>query len=506
MPSLDELREKWFLDFNNPVQSFPPVARHPGSQIQAYTDGNLVTPLIDGKNYMDEWRDAAQELEAKPAGELYHSAYVLNRVLPKGAEYFDAFQTLKSVESSGKPVRIAISGHASDYVGNKLAQSILNDEGIPLIAMDFRYPSSGSNHMKFTCYKNPDQPKALLGSIDITFNRWDKPSHEGIDPERPDGASATHDAGVMIEGPAVADLETTFIERWNDNTRSLFMSPVETMPINAALSAPSPAGSHSVQVLRTYGIAPRGLLESYSWSEQGEFTIWAAYLNAIKKASKYIYIEDQYFFPFEWPPCYDRTGKTQESDLFFQLAEAIKRGVKVIVVVPGASEDAGPIRFQQKYQRDMGVYYLKTAKDSAEAKANGGDFVIVCLSKNFSPIYVHSKLMICDDEFVLIGSANFNQRSMTHDGELQVGILDRDNRFAKDLRMQLWGEHMELNMNDPGVLATLEDSQLAYLGFKLSPGRVIQYTPEPLPFDPLRFSSHELLNNKLIDPYAGPSR
>lgn len=505
MPSLDDLRRKWFLDFNNPPQSFPPAARHTGTRVKPYTDGNLVTPLIDGKEYMDEWRAAAQALASQPSGELYHSAYVINRVNPKGAEYFDAFETLKAVKNSGKPVYTTICGHAGE-VGNGLASSIMHAEGLTDTVRDLRFPSCGSNHQKFTCFKNPANPRAFLGSIDISYGRWDKPAHDADDPERPDGGHATHDAGIMIEGPAVADVETTFLERWNDSTGPKLMLPLNTPAIISPPSTPSLAGPHSVQVLRTYGIASRGARESYSWSEQGEFTIWAAYLNAIKKSAKYIYIEDQYFYPFEWPPCYKRTGNAKESDLFFQLGEAIKRGVKVIVVVPGGTEDAGPLRFHQKCQRDMGVYYLNIAKDSNEAKANGGDFVIVSLSKNFSPIYVHSKLMICDDEFVLVGSANFNQRSMTHDGELQAGILDKDNRFARDFRMLLWGEHMDLDLNDAGVLTTLADPLVSYLAFKLSPGRVIQYTPEPLPFDPTRFIFHEKLNNDIIDPYGGPSR
>ena len=40
-----------------------------------------------------------------------------------------------------------------------------------------------------------------------------------------------------------------------------------------------------------------------------------------------------------------------------------------------------------------------------------------------SPIYVHSKMMIVDDTYILVGSANINQRSMagTRDTEMAIG-------------------------------------------------------------------------------------
>lgn len=41
------------------------------------------------------------------------------------------------------------------------------------------------------------------------------------------------------------------------------------------------------------------------------------------------------------------------------------------------------------------------------------------------PIYVHSKMMIVDDKYIIIGSANINQRSMagTRDTEIAMGKI-----------------------------------------------------------------------------------
>ncbi|EPS68272.1 hypothetical protein M569_06500, partial [Genlisea aurea] len=70
-------------------------------------------------------------------------------------------------------------------------------------------------------------------------------------------------------------------------------------------------------------------------------------------------------------------------------------------------------------------------------------------------IYVHSKGMIVDDEYVLLGSANINQRSLegTRDTEIAMGGYQPHYTWANDggsppqgqiygYRMSLWAEHM----------------------------------------------------------------
>ncbi|RVX01077.1 Phospholipase D beta 1 [Vitis vinifera] len=68
-------------------------------------------------------------------------------------------------------------------------------------------------------------------------------------------------------------------------------------------------------------------------------------------------------------------------------------------------------------------------------------------------IYVHSKGMIVDDEYVILGSANINQRSMegTRDTEIAMGAYQPHYTWARKLsnprgqiygyRMSLWAEH-----------------------------------------------------------------
>lgn len=54
----------------------------------------------------------------------------------------------------------------------------------------------------------------------------------------------------------------------------------------------------------------------------------------------------------------------------------------------------------------------------------------------YREIYIHSKLMIANDIFFTLGSANLNQRSMVVDSELNMAVVDP--RHARDLRKRVW--------------------------------------------------------------------
>merc|ERR1712020_445411 len=62
------------------------------------------------------------------------------------------------------------------------------------------------------------------------------------------------------------------------------------------------------------------------------------------------------------------------------------------------------------------------------------------------PIYVHCKMSIFDDEYILIGSANINQRSLggNRDTEIAVGGYQPHHLAEGDIhtfRMALWAAH-----------------------------------------------------------------
>lgn len=420
---------------------------------------------------------------------------------------------------------IKVSGLVSFHMGpsifvNEPSISHFSGRMNNRIIADHRSPAPfGSHHQKLFCIRdtresqNPGQSHVYLGSLDLTRSRWDRPAHLAKDDDRemPGGleAKSTHDVGFRIKGPAIADLEATFLERWNDPSY-VYVDRQDIKPrraaykINSNLTNQPAQGIHSVQVLRTFGRITDPKRFRYTWSGTGEFTIWASYLNAIEKASNYIYIEDQYFIPFGNPPYYKQSkpSKTRDSDLFYQLGQALKRGVRVLAVVPHKSEDP-LVSPSQNYQRAIGIKFLRDQLNSTISQ----NLIVACLttrdsSNNESPIFIHSKLMIVDDEFAIVGTPNFNRRSMTHDSEIAVGVVDAQNAFAKDLRKKLWAEHLEVLESD------IDDVETGYNLFKAAvssasgQGRVRKYD-ETIQSQP---SLHNYLINKLIDPYSGPNR
>lgn len=63
----------------------------------------------------------------------------------------------------------------------------------------------------------------------------------------------------------------------------------------------------------------------------------------------------------------------------------------------------------------------------------------------YREIYIHSKLMIIDDAFITLGSANLNQRSMSVDSEINIAATGQ--LYASDLRERVFSL---LSKDNPG--------------------------------------------------------
>jgi phosphatidylserine/phosphatidylglycerophosphate/cardiolipin synthase-like enzyme len=58
------------------------------------------------------------------------------------------------------------------------------------------------------------------------------------------------------------------------------------------------------------------------------------------------------------------------------------------------------------------------------------------------PLYVHAKVAVIDDRWLIIGSANLNAHSFFNDTEMCV-VTD-DAGLARSVRVRLWAEHLEM--------------------------------------------------------------
>jgi phosphatidylserine/phosphatidylglycerophosphate/cardiolipin synthase-like enzyme len=107
----------------------------------------------------------------------------------------------------------------------------------------------------------------------------------------------------------------------------------------------------------------------------------------------------------------------------------------------------------------------------------------------FPSIYVHSKIMLIDDAFASIGSANLNRRGFFSDGECNVFALretlaEGDDNWIRDLRLALWSEHLGVTeaygsvaLLDPVACLPLFDRKFT-TGNRFTPFGAQPYTTE----------------------------
>jgi phosphatidylserine/phosphatidylglycerophosphate/cardiolipin synthase-like enzyme len=463
-PPTDAL-EDWFLTASERGNEFSGIdKRHAGA---AWTTGNRVETLIHGATYFRRLLAAIGELEA--GDQLFFTDWRSDpdQRLGDGSET-EIGNVLSAAARRGVSVKGLLWRSHADRLGfsakeNRHLGIVVNAAGGEVL-LDQRVRLGGSHHQKLVVIRHGDRRAAdlaFVGGIDLCHSRQDDAHHLG-DAQRQSMAPVYgetppwHDVQVAIAGPAVGDLDFTFRERWADP------GPLSRDPIGILHDvlrhtdrkasilppmAPDPpvAGVHSVQVLRTYGRRPWG----YPFAPDGERSIARAYEKALRRARRLIYIEDQ----FLW-----------STEVMKPFVEALVSNpeLRLIAVVPRYFDQAGALTLPpNQVGREQAVQALLEA---------GGDRVTIFDVENLSgvPVYVHAKVCIIDDVWTSVGSDNFNRRSWSHDSEIACAVMDeeRDSRtptdpaglgdgarkYARDLRLQLWREHLGRTEGDEGDL------------------------------------------------------
>lgn len=71
-------------------------------------------------------------------------------------------------------------------------------------------------------------------------------------------------------------------------------------------------------------------------------------------------------------------------------------------------------------------------------------------------VFIHAKIVLVDDTYASIGSANMNRRGMFHDGEISSQTVPGGLRTAavnpvRDIRCRIWADHLGLGASAPGA-------------------------------------------------------
>jgi phospholipase D1/2 len=97
-------------------------------------------------------------------------------------------------------------------------------------------------------------------------------------------------------------------------------------------------------------------------------------------------------------------------------------------------------------------------------------------------IYTHWKVLIVDDEFAIIGSAGVEQSGMTNDLDMSVGLYNP--AAVKQIRKQLWSEHLNLDPDSPSLDDPLSAIRKVWpeVAERKELGRVRRYWPDATNF------------------------
>jgi cardiolipin synthase len=188
-----------------------------------------------------------------------------------------------------------------------------------------------------------------------------------------DSPAHWRDTHFRLQGPAVGQMQAAFMDNWMKTTSNV-LDGRDYFP-----ELP-PVGSDFAQVIKS---SPR----------EGTESVRLMYLISIAAARQSIRLSMPYFV----------AGPLTTQ----QLRDARMRGVTVEVILPGARSDTPIVRHASRSKwgplLEAGVRIYE-----------------------YQPTMYHCKMMIVDDVWVSVGSANFDSRSFRLNDESNLNVLSRD--------------------------------------------------------------------------------
>ena len=245
----------------------------------------------------------------------------------------------------------------------------------------------------------------------------------------------------------------------------------------------------TVQVLRSAGEWSLGL-------NTVENSILQAYYKLIENSKHYIYIENQFFIS----KSFENKSYLVENKIALYIRNRILRACKnkekfrVWIIIPllpgfaGEPQTSSTLQIILKYTyagicRNNGLSIIeKLQEELTKVGLNWEDYIGFYSLRNHGLfngmprteiIYIHSKLMIVDDLYVICGSANINDRSMKGSRDSEFAVLIKEKRseisimnnkkfkaakFATTFRKALMAEHLGIKPDDDILVDPMSDN------------------------------------------------
>lgn len=291
-------------------------------------------------------------------------------------------QALAEKAAAGVEVRVLF-----DHVGSneleKWVPVIQEAGGRVFLFNRFRW-----NHMLKGNHRTHRKILVVDGQVGFTGGVGLSHEWEG-NADSPDHWRDTH---VRVTGPVVAHLQDLFAENWKRQTGEEIIGQTKYYP------AAESSGDSWCGVVGA-------VKNKDNWADIRE--MWLLPLAA---AQKYFYLNIAYFIP--------------DQDTMKALEKAVERGVDVRFIVPGEENDLVAVRWvsMKYYGRllDAGVRIYE-----------------------YQGTNMHAKTGVCDDYWLTIGAANYDNRSFSYNYESNLVALDRNlagqmkSMFLRDLEQSV---------------------------------------------------------------------
>jgi len=253
-----------------------------------------------------------------------------------------------------------------------------------------------------------DDAVAFCGGGDIATDRWDSVEHLDGDPRRcqPSGAipPPRHEVMTVMDGAAARALGDLARERW-------YRSTWERTIAEDVNNDPWPEGVEPDMTDTPVAIART---EPGNGRRSAVRENEALHLDAIRKAKRLIYFENQYF-----------TSPVVAAALAERLAE--QDGPEIVLVSTGASPSWFDSMTMDTARSEV-LYRLE------QADVHNRFFAFAPHTKRGEGIIVHAKVSIYDDRVLRVGSTNLNNRSFGFDTECDVATIPPDEAGREAIR------------------------------------------------------------------------
>ena len=307
------------------------------------------TQAVYYKSGEDNFKDLVRELKAAK-----HYIFMEYFIIAEGEMWDTILDILEQKAKEGLDVRLIYDDVGCISLLPYKYDRILEARGIKCMAFNPFIPfvslvMNNRDHRKITVI---DGHTGFTGGINLADEYINKKERFGY----------WKDTGIMLKGEAVWNLTTMFLHMWNsfrytDEDYSKYKPHIhmEELVVNDGYIQP-------------YGDLP---LDEEIVGEN-------VYLNIINNAKRYVYIFTPYLII--------------DNEMMTALCLASKRGIDVKIVTPGIPDKKTIFKLTRSYYNQL--------------IENGVEIY------EYTPGFIHAKVVVSDDEVATVGTINFDYRSL----------------------------------------------------------------------------------------------